>query len=185
MVRLSWPCTVGSAWITRCISSGLEHQPYCLELTSMYSVLMKIPLCNHPSMHLTNFPLTKSRRVFVSLLSFLSFLLALILSGLQPQALSDKRLAYKFCQFSKNLQLRPFPIMHFFVATCYLVFLVASLVVVATSLPQSPSSGPPDGISRRIIHPNDPLYQPPKGCTRVGSRSHLHDIELKRVRRDY
>lgn len=71
--------------------------------------------------------------------------------------------------------------MHFSAATCYLASLVATLVVVTTSLPQPPA-GPPDVISRRKIYPNDPFnYQPPKGCLGVGATNYKHDVggELK------
>lgn len=88
----------------------------------------------------------------------------------------------KSCQSSKHLHLRPFPIMHFSVTTCYIASLVATLVAITASLPQSPS-GPPDGISRREALKRYPdidipqLENPPRACDRVGSTTYHIDIE--------
>lgn len=70
--------------------------------------------------------------------------------------------------------------MRFSTSTCYLASIVASLVQVTTSLPQSPF-GPPDGILNRELPIN---HQSPKNCLQVRATDFLHDVGGKGVRRD-
>lgn len=66
--------------------------------------------------------------------------------------------------------------MRLFAPTCYLASaLVATLVLVTTSLPQSPSGPPDTAISKRAFP--DPV---PIVCLRVGSLDHQIDIGNKR-----
>lgn len=71
--------------------------------------------------------------------------------------------------------------MHVSIATCCLASVVATFVVVTTSLPQSASS-PPDGIlsSRQIpiTYGNDLFYyQTPKDYFGIGATNYEHDVE--------
>ncbi|MCJ1467050.1 hypothetical protein MMC07_005672 [Pseudocyphellaria aurata] len=70
--------------------------------------------------------------------------------------------------------------MHFFPAICYLASLVATLVVVTTSLPQSPS-GPLEIVSRRSRQNFHPLSHLPRGCPRISARPDQKDIDETKV----
>lgn len=71
--------------------------------------------------------------------------------------------------------------MGFLALSCYLASLLATLVLVVTSLPQSPSV-PPDGISNQGLS-NVP-FELPRGCPKVGAIDYQHDIGGELVRRD-
>lgn len=74
--------------------------------------------------------------------------------------------------------------MHFSAASCCLASLVAILVAMTMSLPQSPSSLS-DGISRRTQYPIDPYnFRPRKGCFGIGSIDYHEDLGGKLVKRD-
>lgn len=73
--------------------------------------------------------------------------------------------------------------MHISAAACCLAALVATLVVLTTSLPQSPSR-PTEGVSRRTRYPIHPVNdRPPPGCPGVGAINYQEDIELKLMKR--
>lgn len=73
--------------------------------------------------------------------------------------------------------------MRFSAVTCCLASVVATLVVVTTSLPESPS-GRPDDISWGTRHPLDRTHHRPIRCLRIGAKNQQQDVELKPVKRD-
>lgn len=79
------------------------------------------------------------------------------------------------------LELSPskFSNMRLSACTCYLASLMATLVLVTMSLPQSPS-GPPDPIAKRILPINPVTFSPHRGCLTVRAITHRFDVEGSR-----
>lgn len=77
-----------------------------------------------------------------------------------------------------------FSIMKVSMSTYFLASLMATLVLVTTSLPQSPS-GRPDGISNRGVYPYDPFhFRPLRRCLGVGALNNHQDLKHKLLKRD-
>lgn len=93
---------------------------------------------------------------------------------------------------SENFRLRRLLIMKFIVTICSLTSLVATLVVITTSLPQSPSS-PPNSIFSRGLPPPPPpprrpgpppVWVPRKDCPGLGASKYEVDFRHKLVKRN-
>lgn len=130
-------------------------------------------------MESTSIVTIQSRRWLTQHLQPLSTIIAEYLFAVPRTHLEESILQ----NLSISFHLQLFKIMRFSAPICYLASLMATLVLVTTSLPQPPSH-PPDGISNRSPRDHPSPFKLPEGCIRIGADGFQHDIWHKLVKRD-